>query len=79
MMNAERVEIFNQGARVSRQVNTIAWTTEDLHKHGYDHFMLKEIHEQPRVIRDTISEYSANRGSGGRMRDRYSIKITTTC
>ena len=26
-------------------------------KNGYDHFMLKEIYEQPKVIMDTIHEY----------------------
>ena len=35
----------------------IPWSLEDAQKGGYDHFMLKEIHEQPRVIRDTLGGY----------------------
>ena len=34
-------------------------SVEDAQKGGYEHFMLKEIHEQPRVIRDTLAEYIA--------------------
>ena len=34
------------------------WNTEDVQKCGYDHFMLKEIHEQPRVIRQALNDYS---------------------
>ncbi len=45
------------GRRVSRRDHRILWSVEDAQKGGYEHFMLKEIHEQPRVIRDTIGEY----------------------
>jgi len=31
---------------------------EEAQKSGYEHFMLKEIHEQPRVIRNTLGEYT---------------------
>ena len=33
----------------------VTWDMETAEKGGYDHFMLKEIHEQPRAIRDTFS------------------------
>src|SRR5256885_12011462 len=33
---------------------TINWTADRAEKEGYAHFMLKEIHEQPRAIRDTL-------------------------
>ena len=56
---AGQVKINNNGSKVSREVKAISWTAKDMKKGGYDHFMIKEIHEQPRVIRDTISEYSA--------------------
>ncbi|MDR1087835.1 MAG: glutamine--fructose-6-phosphate transaminase (isomerizing) [Coriobacteriales bacterium] len=40
---------------------TIEWTLEDAERGGYPDFMLKEIHEQPRVIRDTIAgRYNAD-------------------
>jgi glucosamine--fructose-6-phosphate aminotransferase (isomerizing) len=38
---------------------------EALEKGGYDHFMLKEIHEQPRSIRDSCGVASTGQGRGG--------------
>ena len=32
----------------------IKWDAEAAEKSGYEHFMMKEIHEQPRVISDTL-------------------------
>jgi len=49
-------EIWN-GDRVTRKVEVIPWSIEDAEKGGYEHFMLKEIHETPRVIEDTLVEY----------------------
>ncbi len=59
VINPERVRICNNDAEVARPAKTISWTARDLYKGCYDHFMLKEIHEQPRVIRETISGYSS--------------------
>ncbi len=42
------------GARVERAVQRIAWDPVQAEKGGYRHFMLKEIHEQPRAVRDTL-------------------------
>ncbi|MDO8567559.1 MAG: glutamine--fructose-6-phosphate transaminase (isomerizing) [Dehalococcoidales bacterium] len=53
----EGIGIKNNGASVKRQEHRISWSLEDAQKGGYEHFMLKEIHEQPRVIRDTLREY----------------------
>ena len=39
---------------IAREEHQISWTVEDAQKGGYEHFMLKEIHEQPKVIRDTL-------------------------
>ena len=36
-------------------MKTIEWDAEAAEKGGYEHFMLKEIHEQPKVVRDTIN------------------------
>ncbi|MBQ8966310.1 glutamine--fructose-6-phosphate transaminase (isomerizing) [Ruminococcus sp.] len=46
--NIEREEI-------QKELTEIKWNAEAAEKGGYEHFMLKEIHEQPRVIRDTIN------------------------
>ena len=42
------------GECMCRPPETITWTAEMAEKEGYAHFMLKEIHEQPRAIRDTL-------------------------
>ncbi len=41
------------GRPVSRQVSHILWNPVEAEKGGYQHFMLKEIFEQPRAVRDT--------------------------
>ncbi|MBO8183220.1 MAG: glutamine--fructose-6-phosphate transaminase (isomerizing) [Archaeoglobus sp.] len=50
-------KIFNEGKEVEREIELIHWSIEDAEKGGYEHFMLKEINENPRVIEDTIAEY----------------------
>src|SRR5688572_15303088 len=42
------------GAPVERKPQRIAWDAVQAEKGGYRHFMLKEIHEQPRAVRDTL-------------------------
>ena len=42
------------GEPVERGVNTVEWDPEDTGKSGYEHFMLKEIHEQPRALRQGL-------------------------
>ena len=39
---------------VEREVETVDWSAEDVGKAGYDHYMHKEIHEQPTALRQTI-------------------------
>ncbi len=40
---------------IEKELTEIKWNAESAEKGGYEHFMLKEIHEQPRVIRDTYN------------------------
>ncbi|SDA11262.1 glucosamine--fructose-6-phosphate aminotransferase (isomerizing) [Ruminococcus sp. YE71] len=40
---------------ITKPLTEIEWDAESAEKGGYEHFMLKEIHEQPKVIRDTIN------------------------
>jgi glucosamine--fructose-6-phosphate aminotransferase (isomerizing) len=42
------------GLPVTRPVETVDWDAEDAEKGGYDHYMLKEIHEQPTALRRTL-------------------------
>jgi glucosamine--fructose-6-phosphate aminotransferase (isomerizing) len=43
-----------EGREVTRTPQRIAWDPVQAEKGGYRHFMLKEIHEQPRAVRDTL-------------------------
>ncbi len=55
-LQKDKVEIVSQdGKPVQKQVLTATWDIEAAEKGGYDHFMLKEIHEQPKAVRDTVS------------------------
>lgn len=38
------------------EIDIISWSPEMAQKGGYDHFMIKEIHEQPEAVRNTLSE-----------------------
>ena len=40
---------------IEKPLTEIKWDAEAAEKGGYEHFMLKEIHEQPKVVRDTIN------------------------
>jgi glucosamine--fructose-6-phosphate aminotransferase (isomerizing) len=54
-VGAGSVSIRNGGAAVERETDTIEWEAEAAEKGGYDHYMLKEIHEQPRALRQALS------------------------
>lgn len=45
---------------ITKELTKINWNTEAAEKGGYEHFMLKEIHEQPKVIQDTINSVVKN-------------------
>jgi glutamine---fructose-6-phosphate transaminase (isomerizing) len=45
------------GAEVKKEIKTIDWNPTDAEKGEYEHYMLKEIFEQPSVIRNIISKY----------------------
>ena len=63
-LTPETVEYFDErGQAVEPAITHIAWDMDVAEKGGYPDFMLKEIHEQPRVIRDTL----AGRLVGGRL------------
>lgn len=43
------------GVPVTKKVFEVNWNAEAAEKGGYEHFMLKEIHEQPKAVRETMS------------------------
>jgi glutamine---fructose-6-phosphate transaminase (isomerizing) len=60
-LTPDTIEINHYGKRVNRNEQKILWTAEQAQKGGYEHYMIKEIHEQPAVLRKTISEYLVDR------------------
>lgn len=48
------INIWHKGRKVKRAVTTVAQLANDSDKGRYEHFMLKEIFEQPKVIQDTL-------------------------
>lgn len=55
-LTADSIEFFGiDGEPLEKTATTIEWDAEAAEKGGYEHFMMKEIHEQPAAVRDTIS------------------------
>jgi glucosamine--fructose-6-phosphate aminotransferase (isomerizing) len=53
---SDKVELMDMdGALRKAEIEKISWDMNAAEKGGYPHFMLKEIHEQPRAIRETIA------------------------
>lgn len=44
-----------EGLPVTKKVFEVNWNADAAEKGGYEHFMLKEIHEQPKAVRDTVT------------------------
>lgn len=50
------VKIYDANRKeVKREVFNVTWDADAAEKDGYDHFMLKEIHEQPKAIYETLN------------------------
>jgi glucosamine--fructose-6-phosphate aminotransferase (isomerizing) len=59
-ITTDRVSFKNNGKTVKRAEHKVLWTVAEARKAGYEHYMLKEIHEQPQVIRDTLGSWMAD-------------------
>lgn len=56
VLSKDEVKIYNTDREeVEKEVFTVDWDVSAAEKCGYEHFMMKEIEEQPKAIRDTIS------------------------
>lgn len=54
-LNASEVRLYDSlGQDVVREPVYVTWDSEAAEKGGYEHFMMKEINEEPRALRDTI-------------------------
>ena len=55
-LTEDNIEFFNvDGDPIEKETKHIDWDINAAEKGGYEHFMLKEIYEQPKAVRDTIS------------------------
>ena len=62
-LTADSVHFYNiDREEIEKQPVQIQWDAESAEKGGYAHFMLKEIHEQPQAVRDTIQSYLNEQG-----------------
>lgn len=56
LIRRDGVEIIDQyGRKVQREVFEVKWDIEAAEKGGYQHFMIKEIHEEPKALKDTMA------------------------
>jgi glucosamine--fructose-6-phosphate aminotransferase (isomerizing) len=56
VMTSEGVKLLTEeGDEIKKDVFHVTWDADAAEKGGYEHFMLKEIHEQPKAIRDTMT------------------------
>ena len=64
VVKKDSVWVFNKsGEPVTKKVLEVNWDAEAAEKGGYEHFMLKEIHEQPKAVRDTLTGHIASDNS----------------
>ena len=57
-LTKDEIHFFNMDEEeIEKEMVQIKWDAEAAEKGGYEHFMLKEIHEQPRAVQDTIGAY----------------------
>lgn len=55
VLYADHVDLFNEdGEKIIRKPSHVEWDLSAAKKDGYAHFMLKEIHEQPKALTDTL-------------------------
>jgi len=63
VMKADSIEIYDDNNnKVERDMMRIDWDVDAVDKGGYEHFMLKEIHEQPDGIRETLMRSLTDEG-----------------
>lgn len=60
-IDKDKIKIYNQDLKpIQKEIKSITWSANAIEKNGYADFMLKEIHEQPSAIRETIGDKLSN-------------------
>ena len=63
VLTKDDIKIYNEAGKVvKRDVFHVTWDADAAEKEGYEHFMLKEIHEQPKGIQETLVRRIAEDG-----------------
>ncbi|MDU8949052.1 MAG: glutamine--fructose-6-phosphate transaminase (isomerizing) [Veillonella sp.] len=58
IVTRDNVSVFDRaGHAIDKEVFHVSWNAEAAEKGGYEHFMLKEIHDQPKAVRDTFGTH----------------------
>lgn len=56
LLTKDKVEVFDSDGKTrNKNIDVIKWNLDSAQKSGFSHFMLKEIHEQPEVLKQIIS------------------------
>ena len=62
-LTADGATFYNlDGDVVEKELHEIEWDAEAAEKGGFEHFMMKEIHEQPKAVQDTLNAYIGTDG-----------------
>ena len=57
-LSKDEIHFYNiDREEIQKEMVEIKWDAESAEKGGYEHFMLKEIHEQPKAVQDTVGAY----------------------
>ncbi len=65
VLYSDHVNLFNfEGEKIVKKPSHVEWDMEAAEKGGYEHFMIKEIHEQPKALRDTMRPRIVKDGNG---------------
>ena len=57
-LGKDEIHFYNiDREEIHKDMVEIKWDAESAEKGGYEHFMLKEIHEQPKAVQDTVGAY----------------------
>ncbi|SEF62585.1 glucosamine--fructose-6-phosphate aminotransferase (isomerizing) [Caloramator fervidus] len=56
VLTKDNVEFYTlEGLKINKEIFHVTWDAASAEKGGYEHFMIKEIHEQPKAIKDTMT------------------------
>ena len=76
-LTREEMHVYNIDCEeIEKPVAEIRWDAAAAEKDGYEHFMMKEIHEQPRAVRDTLSPRIKEAEDGTRSIDLSETSLT---